>query len=141
MTQDDARRIKEAAIVMLHAIEPDLGDNAFSAALRYLPVHSDQEERISLHTAHELLEGTHAWIDADNEQGPMEPIAGITIGGRGDAAMHLELGDDGGVRFIRLSRVLDGGDRSDSEVWIDLDRVHELVRALQTFQAQANSST
>ena len=65
MTTDDAKRIKQAAIVMLHALETDPGDHHLIAALRYLPVPADYRERISLRTARELLEATPAWTDAN----------------------------------------------------------------------------
>jgi hypothetical protein len=38
------------------------------AALRYLPVHADYSERISLRTARELLEATPAWTDANKDE-------------------------------------------------------------------------
>ena len=56
----------------------------------------------------------------------------ITIG-EGDVALHLDLGADGGVRFIRLWDSPDEG--LSSEIWIRLDQVDQLVRALQTLQA------
>ena len=52
----------------------------------------------------------------------------ITIG-EGDVALHLDLGADGGVRFIRLWDSPDEG--LSSEIWI-----RQLVRALQTLQAR-----
>ena len=69
MTQDDARRIKQAALVMLHAIEIDLGDNNLMAALRWLPVDADYRDGISLRTAYELLEATPAWKDVAKDEG------------------------------------------------------------------------
>jgi hypothetical protein len=68
MTQDDAMRIKQAALVMLHAIETDLGDNNLMAALRYLPVDAEYRESITLRTAYELLEATPAWKDAAKDE-------------------------------------------------------------------------
>ena len=65
MTQDDAKRIKQAAIVMLHAIDTDVGDGSLTAALKWLPVAPEHLEHVSLRTARELLQATLAWTDAD----------------------------------------------------------------------------
>ena len=56
-------------------------------------------------------------------------MSGIEIGGEGSAALHLELGNDGGVRVITLSYSPDEGDPA--EIVIELDQVDELVQALR----------
>ena len=64
-------------------------------------------------------------------------MSGIKVG-KGDQALYLELGNDGGIPFISLSDSPNEGEAV--EIMIELDQVDELVNALRTLQAQAGGS-
>ena len=63
MTQEDAKRIEQAALVMLHVANAKSGDAHVRAALRHLPA-EPKVGGLTLRAAWEYLEKTDAWKDA-----------------------------------------------------------------------------
>jgi hypothetical protein len=58
MTEHDAKRIEDAATILLRVVRDA------KTAVRTLPVSRELQERISLRTAREILEATDAWKNA-----------------------------------------------------------------------------
>jgi hypothetical protein len=61
MTAAEAKTIETAAVILLHAVKADVTDNDVKAALKFLPVHADYRDRVSLATAKAILESLPAW--------------------------------------------------------------------------------
>ncbi len=67
MTQHDAKRIEQAAYMMLHVVvTAGFGSEHAKAGKKYVPPGSGEGD-VSLHAARQLLEGTSGWTAAATE--------------------------------------------------------------------------